>query len=215
MPVAIAIVGAVLWVVVASAQQPSGAGAHSLELSCGVFPPDLTEADLSKRFGADNVSRGPVFGFDDGPQDGTILFAAQADARAEIIWNRALNQPEMILVRERATRWQTLSGIAVGRDLRWLERANGRPFRVRGLRVEGGGGGAILSWGGGKLASSQSAACSIGVYLQPAGDGSDHPDAMRQVVSGREYSSGHPAFHALNLRVVAMAVLFPRVRLGR
>jgi len=97
-------------------------------------------------------------------------------------------------------------------DLRSLERANGRPFRLAGLRIEGGGGGAVISWAGGWLESPQSEVCRMGVYLQPAADGTAPAGVMRQVVSGREYSSGHPAFQALNPRVVALVVLFPRAK---
>jgi hypothetical protein len=185
----------------------------SFELSCRVFTSDTTEADLVARFGAAQVSRGAVFGFDNGPQDGTVLFAQQPEARAEIVCRdpEARRQPAMIRVREHANRWRTLAGVVVGTDLRSLERTNGRPFRLAGLQIEGGGGGIVLSWVGGRLESPQSEKCRIGVYLQPAYDGTA-PDAMRQVVSGREYSSGHPAFQVLNPRVVALALLFERVR---
>jgi len=183
----------------------------SLEFSCGIFRQDVAEVDLIGRFGRANVSQGPVFGFDDGPQDGTILFAEQPDARVEIIWHDPLarREPAMITVREHARRWRTRTGITVGTDLRSLERTNARPFRLAGLRIEGGGGGAVISWAGGRLEPSQSDRCRLGVYFQPADDGTA-PDSIRQVVSGREYSSGHPAFQALNPRVVALVIAFPR-----
>lgn len=195
-------------------RQSAGPAQPSLELSCGMFTPELTEAELIAKFGASHVSRGPVFGFDDGPQDGTILFAQQPNARAEIIWRdpEARRHPAMVIVRKHASRWRTPNGIVVGTDLHSLEKANGRPFRLAGLQIEGGGGGAVVSWAGGRLELPQSANCRIGVYLQPAYDGTEPPDVMRRVASGHDYSSAHPAFQVLSPRVVALAVLFAGVR---
>lgn len=186
----------------------------SLELSCTIFTPEMTEADLVERFGAENVSTGSVFGFDDGPQQGTVLFAQRPDARAEIIWwdPETKRRPALVMVRGPVSRWRTPNGIVLGANLRALERANGRPFRLAGLQIEGGGGGAVLSWAGGLLDIPLSEPCRNGVHLQPAYDGTEAPKLTRQVASGPEYSSGHPAFQALNLRVVLLTLSFTRPR---
>ena len=182
------------------------------ELSCAVFTPDTTQADLIARFGAEHVSTGPVFGFDDGPQQGTILFAERPDSRVEIIWSdpEARRQPSVVMVRGAGSRWRTSNGIMLATDLRALERANGRAFRLAGLQIEGGAGGAVVSWAGGLLEPPSSRQCRNGVHLQPAYDGSEAPALMRQVRSGHQYSSRHPAFHALKLRVVLLTLTFPR-----
>jgi hypothetical protein len=185
----------------------------SFELSCNTFPPEATEADLIARFGAEHVSSGPVFGFDDGPQQGTILFAQRPEARVEIIWSAAETKrwPALIIVRGPVSRWRTPNGVVVGADLRALERANGRPFRLSGLQMEGGGGGAVFSWAGGRLESPLSGQCRNGVYLQSY-DGTAQRKLTRQVTSGREFSSGHPAFQALNPRVVVLTLSFTGAR---
>lgn len=189
-------------------QQPS------FELSCAIFSPNTTQADLVERFGAEHVSSGPVFGFDDGPQEGTVLFAQRPDARAEIIWwdPETKRRPALVIVRGPVSRWRALNGVGLGTNLSALERANGRPFRLAGLRIEGGGGGAVLSWAGGRLEIPPSDLCRNGVHLQPAYDGTEALHLMRQIASGPEYSSGHPAFQALNPRVVLLTLSFARPR---
>lgn len=186
----------------------------SFELSCTIFTPEMTEADLVERFGAENISTASVFGFDDGPQQGTVLFAQRPDARAEIIWwdPETKRRPALLMVRGPFSRWRTPNGIVLGANLRALERANGRPFRLAGLQIDGGGGGAVLSWARGLLEMPLSNQCRHGVHLQPAYDGTEAPKLMQQVASGLEYSSGHPAFQALNPRVVLLTLAFMRPR---
>jgi hypothetical protein len=190
------------------AEQPS------FDLSCAVFAPETTEADLVARFGAEQVSHGPVFGFDDGPQQGTVLYPQRPDARVEIIWvdSQARRWPSLIMVRGPVSRWRTPNGVALGTDIRALERANGRPFRLTGLQIEGGGGGAVVSWAGGRLERPVSGQCRNGVHLQPAYDGTEALSLMRQVRSGPDYSSAHPSFQALNPRVVLLTLTFSGAR---
>jgi hypothetical protein len=181
----------------------------ALELSCARFAATMTEAELQARYGVENLVSAGVVGFDDGPQPGAVVFPNETEARLEIIWADAVGKrwPAVVLVRGSATRWRTPSGIRVGMDLRSLEQANGRPFRLRGFWAEGGGGGRVLSWAGGRLEMPRTEGCAIGVYLQPAYDGSA-AEVMRQITPGREFSSGHPAFQAVNPRVVVLTVEF-------
>jgi hypothetical protein len=142
------------------------------------------------------------------------LFATRPDAKVEIVWSdpETRRRPSLIMVRGPVSRWRTPNGVVVGTDLRALERANGRSFRLTGLQIEGGGGGAVLSWAGGRLEIPVSGQCRNGVHLQPAYDGTEALSLMRQLRSGRDYSSGHPGFQALNPRVVLMTLTFPAAR---
>jgi hypothetical protein len=119
-----------------------------------------------------------------------------------------------VMVRSHGSRWRTPNGIAVGADVGALEKANGRPFRLAGLQIEGGAGGAVLSWAGGRLETPRAGACRNDVHLQPAYDGSEALGLMRQVASGREYSSSHPAIRPLNLRVVLLTLRFSQQPVG-
>ena len=200
----LALSGAAAWL-----EPHRGAQQPALELSCTHFTATMTEAELQARYGAENVDSAGVVGFDDGPQPGVVVFPNEPEARLEIIWADPVGKrwPALVMVRDSATRWRTPSGIRVGMDLRSLERANRRPFRLRGLWAEGGGGGRVLSWAGGRLEMPRTDSCEIDVYLQPAYDGSE-PAVMRQITPAREFSSGHPTFQAVNPRVVAVTVHF-------
>jgi hypothetical protein len=182
----------------------------SLELSCAAFSADTTAADLAARFGAANVVTGPVVGLDDGHTTGTILFPDRADARLEIAWQDGESKrwPAWMAARDPAKRWRTPNGIAIGVDLQELQRANGRPFRLAGFQTELEG--RVLSWANGRLALAASATCDINVHLQPHWDGTEDFALVRQVRSGREYSSAHPAMQALNPRVVRVSLSFGR-----
>lgn len=180
-----------------------------LEFSCAAFPADLRVGDLVERFGAENVTTLPVIGSDDGPEDGTVLFAETADARLDIMWsNESRERPRWIKVSTDESRWRTPSGISIGDDLLSLEAANRKPFRLSGFWREGGVGGSVISWSGGALETTGAADCAVRIQLQPAYDGTADPRFTRQVRSGPEYSSGHPAMQALNPRVVAMWISY-------
>jgi hypothetical protein len=193
-----------------AAQSPVETKPSRLELSCEAFPPTTTESDLVKRFGKDHVVRDSIFGFDDGPQPGTVLFRDRAEARAQVFWDDPVTRlrPHMITVRATGTAWMTLTGIVPNMTLRDLEKMNGRPFRMSGFWGEGGTGGRVISWAGGRLEPRKASGCELNVQLQPAYDGSDDQTAFRQVRSGANYSSGHPALQRLNPRVVSLSLNF-------
>jgi hypothetical protein len=178
--------------------------------SCATFPLETSHAGLAARFGADNVTTSPVYGFDDGPTDGTVLFPDDSTARVEIIWRdpESKSRARWIMVRGEHSRWRAPNGITLGTGLRTLERMNGRPFRLAGFRNEISG--RVRSWGGGRLEPEDREACTLTVslYLRP---GDDKPgDPLKQVAQGTNYSSGHPAMQALNPRVVALVLEYPR-----
>jgi hypothetical protein len=188
----------------------SVAQADSRELSCAAFSAQTSEADLVARFGAQDVVTAPVIGMDDGPTDGTVLFPSRPDSRLEIVWQdkETRRTPAWIAARELAGRWRAQNGITIGTDLRHLERANGGAFRLAGFQTEAQG--RVISWGAGRLELATSGACTVAVYLQPRWDGTENVALTRQVRSGREYSSAHPAMQALNPRVVRIVLSYFR-----
>ena len=187
--------------VVASAAKPSQTG--SFVLACSAFPANLAEADLVARYGQDNVIRARVFGADDGSQDGAVVFPGNPDARLEVAWRSQETRSGAMWLKAIGRRWTTASGITVGADLLSIERANGRPFRLAGLQTEGQG--VVRSWRGGRLDESLGADhCSVRIHFQPQHAGSDDDGLVRQVRSGLEYSSGHPALQKLNPNVAVI-----------
>jgi hypothetical protein len=172
------------------------------EFSCDEFPRDTSEAKLVARYGRDNVRRAGVVGWDDGPQDGAIVFADQADLKLEIIWG---TPGETIgSIRAVGGRWRSPNGIHVGMDLKTIERRNGWPFRLAPFAREGYPG-EILSWGKGRLHTEASGGCAVSIYLLPA-EGARTP--AHGLSSQRDFSSGHPSMQALNPRVYQLLIWY-------
>lgn len=179
-----------------------------LELSCAAFPAHLTEEDLRQRYGTGNVRTDSIFGMDDGPVEGLVVFPDSEDRRLEVFWHDPERKAGPIDVKAVGSAWRTPSGLSIGMDLLAVERLNGWPFRLAGFHTESQGG--VRSWGRGSIGDRlfwedpEARTCSFKVHLQPGYDGSDDADLMRQVRTGREYSSGHTAMQGLNPEVVAI-----------
>jgi hypothetical protein len=172
-------------------------------LTCTNFPVGLAEPDLIARYGRENVINAPVFGTDDGPQTGTVLFPASNDARLEIAWQNENSKTAIWWVKAIGTRWTTEHEIRVGTTLRTVEELNGSPFRLSGFHTLVGG--RVLSWAGGRMERpAVRENCDVRIQFQPQYDGTDDPRLVRQVRFGREYSSGHPALQKLNPKVAVI-----------
>ena len=181
------------------AQQP-----HFEEFSCALFPADLSEADLIRRYGQENVTRARVSGADDS-EDGAVVFDG-SPKQLEIVWWDPEVRSQLSWVGSHAgnSPWRTPNGISIGMDLLDLERRNGWPFRLRGL-VGPEGLGVIESWGQGRLRAAGDDGCTVRVNLQPANDRRIDSALYRQVSRGN-FSSGHPAMQAINPRVAWLVV---------
>ena len=189
-----------------SAQQPFE------EFSCTSFPADLAEVDLIEQYGNANVKRAPVTGSDDGPEDGTVVFD-DTPRKLEIVWWDPQTRSRLAWVRAREPNspWQTPNGISIGMDLMGIERRNGSPFRLRGLRGPEGLG-VIRSWGQGRLRDAGDDGCRLRISLQPSADRPVDPALYRQVSRGSDFSSGHPAMQTINPRVASLWVTHDPVR---
>ena len=104
----------------------------SFTFTCAVFPANLSEGDLIARHGSQNVQRAPVFGSDDGPENGTVLFQEATDARVELVWENEESRTGLRRAEAVGSAWTTASGIRLGMDLLAVERANRGPFRLAG-----------------------------------------------------------------------------------
>ena len=186
----------IIWFVLAFAFSTSVSQDEPLDFSCATFHAFLTESELIARYGHENVTPGPVFGTDDGPSEGTILFANQSDTRVEITWRDAAakQNPSWIRVRGERSRWRTPNRLATGDDLLTIERRNGWPFRLAGFSSEGGHGD-LRNWERGRLGNLPN--CNIGITFQPRSPIED-PLLIRQVTSLSQVSSGHPAMQKIN-----------------
>jgi hypothetical protein len=187
-----------------SSQAPSA----EREFSCAAFPRDIGEAGLIARYGPENVRPGPVVGWDDGPQKGTILFPNEPERRIEIVWWDPETQKTLHWVRTEGRRWQSPDGMTVGTDLKSLEQRNGGPFRLAPFAREGYPG-EVLSWGSGRFKSEVPGDCDVRIYLLPA-EGAVRNLKIRFPLYQREFSSGHPAMQMLNPRVYQLLIRYDR-----
>lgn len=188
---------------------------EALPFSCETFAAGTSAADLAARFGAKNVTRGMVpFGGAEGDENpGTVLFAAQPNARLLIYWRDtpSLRYPMLVAAQTTHSRWQSTAGISIGTTLKEIERLNRRPFEMVGFGMDGGG--TIISWSGGRLDEQNSKGCRVRFRLAYAHDASRSAEFDKyaiQVNGGDEFSSRHPALQALNPRVAEMFIQYDR-----
>ena len=177
--------------------------------SCKQFPPDLSEDYLIEQFGRQNVMDEPVFGFDDGPSPGTVVFGDIPSRRVEIAWRDAEEKtnPIWVRLREEATDWQTLDGVSIGMTLKEVESLNGWPFRLGGFMVEQGQG-RVRSWGSGRLAEFPEADCPVTVQFQPRRHEAADFSLSHELNRGSDFSSGHFAMQGTNPLVVGLWILY-------
>lgn len=181
--------------------------------ACSAFSAGTTEAELRARFGPQNVTNGSVTdpnGAEGDRTEGTLLFAEDAETRLEISWKDAVGKRQPASIRTLATRgrWRTSRGIALGTDLKSVEKLNGRPFRLAGLDFDLEG--TVVSWSGGRLETQNSADCRIGMRLGVDASTSGSAALERQVRGDKTFSSGHPAMQALNPIVYELFMSYGR-----
>ena len=173
------------------------------EFSCEAFPRETSEAQLVARYGRENVRAAGVVGWDDGPQDGAVVFPDRPDLKLEIIW--ADPGKTISYIRAVGRRWRSPEGMSVGMDLKTIERRNGWPFRLAAFAREGYPG-EVLSWGSGRLKMIADDNCSVSVYLLPSERA--RISGLRLPFRHREFSSGHPVMQQLNPQVYQMLVWY-------
>ncbi|MEX1182057.1 MAG: hypothetical protein WEF86_02400 [Gemmatimonadota bacterium] len=180
---------------------------EAMPFSCATFAPGVSEADLVRQFGQDNVRSAPVLGggAEGEYTPGTVLFPDRPGAKVEILWKdsqlKQLPSHVWTMSRDSVSPWRTPEGISIGTDLPTLERINGRPFRLFGFGFDGSG--TVATWSEGRLSVPDSAACRMRLSVDPPAG--PMPDSIsrhyREVVGGREFSSGHPAMQMIRPRV--------------
>ena len=191
------------------------------EFSCSTFPPNTSEAELVRRFGAANVHTGPVAGggAEGEYTQGTLMFSEAIDAKVEILWkdSESKNAPSLVWIDGSRSRWRSPEGITLGSHLKMVERVNRRPFHMAGFGFDGSG--TVIAWSGGRLAAPDGAGCRMRLSLDnrfETASVSNDPGAIRalsrQVMGDRQYfSSGHPAMQALDPQVYRMFLEYDHV----
>jgi len=170
-----------------------------------------SEAKLVELFGASNITHEP---FDVEPGvalPATVVFAADRERRAVVLWRDAEKRtsPESVVIRGERTVWKTDKGITLGTPLATLRRLNGKPLTLTGFGWDFAG--TVIDSNGGTLVElgQDSQQGRVGrtlvVRLDPPPGLRDTP-AYEQVLGEREFSSDSEAMRALNPRVYELIV---------
>lgn len=91
---------------------------------------------------------------------------------------------------------QIKEGIGLGTSLKQIEALNGYPFRLAGFAFDYGG--TVLGCPVGRLHALGCDSSERNLIVRFYTNGSQQPQAYRQVIGDREFSSGHLAMQALN-----------------
>ena len=183
----------------------------------GPITPDFTRADLPRVFGAKNVKEDEIITADGVREQGTRVFADQADSSLAILWQDDDSQAHIrrIIVCENADashrcRWHTADGLTIGSTLKMLEKINQHEFKVAGF--EWGYGGLVTSWEGGRLQGVSDGCGSLTVRLDPApAPASDERNRLLEAVEeDAEFPSSHAAMQSLNPAVDHLSVSFQK-----
>jgi hypothetical protein len=198
------------WLVTVAGAVSTPGPQQTLSFDCDSTFPDTTDAEtLRRRFGAANVERTIVLIGEGFYETGTVLFAPDSMRRVEILWKDTVQQktPRLVRVRGPRSAWRGREGLALGMHLRDIEKLNRGPFRLAGFAFDGSG--FVMSWSGGRLAGPTDATCRLGGRIDSF-ELAVSNDIYRQVVGGREFSSGHPAMQLINPAMREMLLLYDR-----
>lgn len=175
----------------------------------GPITADVSEADLVRVLGRDQVEPSEIHVGEDFFEPGTVLYPRDPRRTVEVVWSdttrRAL--PTRVTIRGDSSVWHVEGGITLGTSLRELERLNGAEFVLMGFEWDYGG--TVASWEGGALERLVRPAGHVVLALDPPVTG--FPPEVYHAVSGdREFASSHPAMRQLNPTVRRIVFLFPR-----
>jgi hypothetical protein len=175
----------------------------------GPVTADISEADLVRLLGRDQVESREIHVGEDFFEPGAVLYPSDPRRKLEVVWGdttrRAL--PTRVTIRGDSSSWYVDGGITLGTNLRELERINGAEFVLMGFEWDYSG--TVASWEGGALERLAHPAGQLVLALNPPATG--FPSDVYYAVSGdREFASSHPAMRQLNPTVHRIVFLFPR-----
>ena len=123
----------------------------------------------------------------------TVLFPKDPKRRLEVWWhNQAARAGTYLIVINDKSTWAGPKGVRLGQQLAALERANGKPFKLRGFDKDNVG--TVSDWDGGALASL-TGGCKVGVYLRS--DPKAPQQAREQIASSAEFASNDASVKAI------------------
>lgn len=167
----------------------------------GTVTREVSEADLRRLHGDENIAAIDVYLGEGVTEPGTALFPGDPDRELEILWRDSESRREPRSVQIKGTSWGTRNGIRLGTTLETLEKLNGRPFSLAGFGWDYSG--TVLGWEGGLLEKELASADRVIVRLMP-GTG----EIDRSVLGSDAFLSSHPAMQELAPAIYAIVVEF-------
>ena len=180
-------------------------GQDSWVLSCETFPDTISLAELSRRYGAANVTEGQIPGAEGFSTSGTMLFANDLTRRVDLFWRDVDGTRRLLSARVSGdiSKWHTAENITLGTTIRAVEKSNGRPFLLLGFGFDGGG--AVVSWTGGALSRRDVSGCHTEARFTPT---QLIPRVAMEVFNLQEYSSAHAGMQAAGIVVRGFGVSY-------
>ncbi len=121
-------------------------------LRAGPIEPTSSIKDITRIFGAQNVTRRIVYGAEGIEKFDTTVIFAGTDNEIIVFWHENIygSTPERVSISQEQSRWRTVYGIRPGSSIDELNRINGRPFEFLGFGWDYGGY-IRQNWSGGAL----------------------------------------------------------------
>ena len=159
----------------------------------GAFAKDSSHLKLATVYKNENVVFTEVDAGEGKKLMASVLFPKDQKRRLEVWWQNEASRTgiHLIVINGQST-WTAPKGMKIGLQLAALERANGKPFKLKGFGADGVG--SVSDWQGGALASL-TGGCKVGVFLRP--DAKASPEARGQVPATGEFTSADASVKAV------------------
>lgn len=104
-------------------------------LRVGPITADVSEADLVRMLGRDQVEPSEIHVGEDFFEPGAVLYPRDPRRQVEVVWGDTTRRarPTRVTIRGDSSWWHIDGGITLGTSLRELERLNGAEFVLHGF----------------------------------------------------------------------------------
>ncbi len=133
----------------------------------------------------------------------SVIFPNDPKRRLEVLWQNEASRSDTALVAINGqSTWTAPKGIRLGMPLAVLEKANGKPFKLKGIDAENTA--SVADWQNGALATLPGG-CKIGIRLAVDPKATDQ---ARAPLSGaaKEFMSSDPVVRTASLRVTEILI---------
>jgi len=186
----------------APAAKPKPAAPATVVACSGVFGKDSAHLKLAMRYDSRNVVYTEVDGPDGTRLNASVIYPNDPKRRLEVLWNNDAGRSDTSLIAINGqSQWTGPKGLKLGMPIAALEKANGRPFKLKGFGSDGSAN--VTGWEGGAL-STLPGGCKIGVRF--VADRKAPDDARNAVAGDKELSSNDPGLRAVKPTVAEILI---------